>query len=42
VAVGRTIIALVENHQQADGSIRVPELLHAHGAPATIEAQDRS
>jgi seryl-tRNA synthetase len=36
VAVGRTIIALVENHQQDDGTIRVPEVLHAFGAPAEI------
>ncbi|HRV59616.1 MAG: serine--tRNA ligase [Solirubrobacterales bacterium] len=36
IAVGRTIIALLENHQQADGSVRVPEILVAYGAPATI------
>ena len=36
VAVGRTIIAIVENHQQDDGSIRVPEVLHAYGAPPVI------
>jgi seryl-tRNA synthetase len=38
VAVGRTIIALVENGQQEDGTVRLPEVLHGHGAPATIEA----
>ena len=27
VAVGRILIALMENHQQADGSIRIPEAL---------------
>jgi seryl-tRNA synthetase len=27
VAVARTIVALLENHQQADGSVRVPEAL---------------
>jgi seryl-tRNA synthetase len=27
VAVGRTIIALLENHQQPDGSVRVPDAL---------------
>lgn len=27
VAVGRTIIALLENHQRADGSVRIPEAL---------------
>ena len=36
IAVGRTLIALVENHQQEDGSVRVPEVLHGFGAPATI------
>ncbi|WP_093840273.1 serine--tRNA ligase [Streptomyces aidingensis] len=29
-AVPRTIVALLENHQQADGSVRVPELLRPH------------
>jgi seryl-tRNA synthetase len=38
VAVGRTIIAVVENHQQDDGSIRIPEALHPYGAPPVIEA----
>ncbi|HKR99974.1 MAG TPA: serine--tRNA ligase [Candidatus Dormibacteraeota bacterium] len=38
VAVGRTIIAIVENHQQDDGSIRIPEALHPYGAPPLIEA----
>jgi seryl-tRNA synthetase len=38
VAVGRTIIAIVENHQQPDGTIRVPEVLQAFGAPAVISA----
>jgi seryl-tRNA synthetase len=36
VAVGRTIIALVENHQDEDGTIRVPAALHPFGAPKTI------
>jgi seryl-tRNA synthetase len=27
IAVGRTLIALLENHQQADGSVRIPEAL---------------
>ena len=38
VAVGRTIIAIVENHQQEDGSIRIPEVLHGYGAPPVIDA----
>ena len=36
VAVGRTIIAIVETHQQEDGSIAIPEVLHAYGAPPLI------
>jgi seryl-tRNA synthetase len=38
VAVGRTIISIVENHQQEDGSIAIPEVLHAYGAPPVIAA----
>jgi seryl-tRNA synthetase len=38
VAVGRTIISIVENHQQEDGSIQIPEVLHAYGAPTVIPA----
>jgi seryl-tRNA synthetase len=29
-AVGRTIIAVLENHQREDGSIELPEALHPH------------
>jgi seryl-tRNA synthetase len=36
VAVGRTIIALVENHQEDDGCVRVPDVLRQFGAPKTI------
>jgi seryl-tRNA synthetase len=36
VAVGRTIIALLENHQREDGSVELPAALRAHGAPARI------
>jgi len=36
VAVGRTIIAIAENHQRDDGTVAVPEVLHEFGAPATI------
>ena len=36
VAVGRTIIAIAENHQREDGTVAVPEVLHGFGAPATI------
>jgi len=30
VAVGRAIVALLENHQQADGSVRIPEALQPY------------
>ena len=36
VAVGRTIVALLENGQQADGSIELPQALLAYGAPARL------
>ena len=36
VAIGRTIIAIAENHQSDDGTVAVPEVLHQYGAPATI------
>jgi seryl-tRNA synthetase len=36
VAVGRTIIALLENGQQDDGSVRLPTALTPYGAPATL------
>jgi seryl-tRNA synthetase len=36
VAVGRTIIAIAENHQRDDGTVEVPAVLHPYGAPATI------
>jgi seryl-tRNA synthetase len=35
---GRTIIALLENGQQEDGSIALPEALRAYGMPATLPA----
>jgi seryl-tRNA synthetase len=38
VAVGRTIIGIVENHQRDDGTIAIPQALHAFGAPETIRA----
>lgn len=40
-AVGRTIIAILENHQQEDGTVRVPAALHPFGAPAVIDAPGR-
>jgi seryl-tRNA synthetase len=38
VAVGRTLIALLENGQQADGSVRLPPCLWHYGAPAALAA----
>jgi seryl-tRNA synthetase len=43
VAVGRTIIALLENGQQDDGSVRLPGVLTRYGAPAVLPpASERS
>lgn len=36
VAVGRTLIAMLENGQQEDGSVVLPEVLGAYGAPASL------
>ncbi len=38
-AVGRTIIALIENRQERDGSFSLPETLHRYGSPERISAQ---
>ncbi|MEI2702766.1 MAG: serine--tRNA ligase [Baekduia sp.] len=38
VAVGRTIVALLENGQQEDGSVELPECLTQFGAPAALSA----
>jgi seryl-tRNA synthetase len=38
VAVGRTLIALLENGQQADGSVELPQALVAFGAPDRLPA----
>jgi seryl-tRNA synthetase len=37
-AVGRTLIALLENGQQDDGTVVLPEVLVSAGAPATLNA----
>jgi seryl-tRNA synthetase len=42
VAVGRTIVALLENGQQADGSVELPDALVPYGAPAHIAAAPAS
>jgi seryl-tRNA synthetase len=36
VAVGRTLIALMENHQTEDGGVQIPEALQKWGAPARL------
>ncbi len=36
VAVGRTMIALIENRQERDGSFTLPNTLHSYGAPDRI------
>ncbi len=36
VAVGRTMIALIENRQERDGGFTLPNILHSYGAPAKI------
>jgi seryl-tRNA synthetase len=36
VAVGRTLIAIMENRQDAEGRISIPAVLAEHGAPAAI------
>lgn len=40
VALGRTMIAILETHQQEDGSVAVPDVLHAYGAPRVITPRD--
>jgi seryl-tRNA synthetase len=36
VAVGRTMIALIENRQDRDGGFTLPNILHSYGAPDKI------
>jgi seryl-tRNA synthetase len=38
VAVGRTLIALLENGQREDGTVAMPEVLTPYGAPAVLGA----
>ncbi len=39
VAVGRTMIALIENRQERDGSFTLPNTLHRYGAPERIASR---
>jgi seryl-tRNA synthetase len=36
VAVGRTMIALIENRQERDGTFTLPKILHQYGSPERI------
>jgi seryl-tRNA synthetase len=36
VAVGRTMIALIENRQEREGSFTLPTILHSYGSPEKI------
>jgi seryl-tRNA synthetase len=36
VGVSRALVAIMENHQQSDGTVRVPQALRDHGAPAEL------
>ncbi|MGN6372667.1 MAG: serine--tRNA ligase [Solirubrobacteraceae bacterium] len=38
VAVGRTLIALLENGQREDGTVALPDVLMGYGAPAVLGA----
>jgi seryl-tRNA synthetase len=38
-AVGRTILALIENRQESDGGFTLPKTLHPYGAPERISPQ---
>ena len=40
VAVGRTIIALLENGQREDGSVALPEVLAQYGAATELPPAD--
>ena len=40
LAVGRTLIAVMENYQQADGSIAVPEPLQPYMGGLSVIAAD--
>ena len=39
VAVGRTMIALIENRQERDGGFTLPNILHSYGVPERIQAR---
>jgi seryl-tRNA synthetase len=39
IAISRALIAILENHQQADGSVKIPEVLRPWVGKARIEAK---
>lgn len=41
LAVGRTIIAILENYQRKDGSVELPKALHAYLGKSTIQRPQR-
>ena len=40
LAIGRTWLAIIENHQQADGSVAVPKALQSYIGAERIERKD--
>jgi seryl-tRNA synthetase len=42
VAMGRTIVAVLENGQRADGGVELPQCLLAYGAPAALSPAPRN
>jgi seryl-tRNA synthetase len=42
LAVGRTIIALMENRQESDGGFTLPSILHSYGSPERIAGREQS
>ena len=39
---GRTLLAIIENHQLPDGGFRVPPVLHSFGAPEKVSGPSAS
>jgi seryl-tRNA synthetase len=40
VAIARTLIPLLENHQQADGSVRLPKALQPYVGKDVLEPRN--
>ena len=41
LAVGRTLVAILENYQQADGSITIPKALQPYMKGVTVIGEDK-